>query len=68
MADAVERMELCRERWMEMVNTRRVKLTRTREISSAAHCGLFFFLVSGAASSSVRMLDGTEMEDARQDG
>ena len=46
---------------------RRVKTTRTREISSVAPLRTFSLLVSGAAGSSVRMLDGTEMADARHD-
>ena len=66
MADAVEMMRVCRERWMKMVSTRRVKTTRTREISNEQHAANFFFLVSGAAGSSVKMLDGMEMEDARK--
>jgi len=51
MADAVERMEWCRERWRWMVRTRRVKEDGTREISSTLQLFSFFFLGSVAGSS-----------------
>ena len=64
MADAVERMEWCRERWRWMVRTRRVKEDGTREISSTLQ--RFFFFLSGQCSWQQRVmrLDGVEMEEA----